>query len=60
MPALQPTPQARAIGVRLNCIVEVEIVFFGDRQATDPGSATPDTSAVDVAQAMMEKVSTLS
>jgi PknH-like protein len=60
MPALQPTPQARAIGVRLNCIVEVEIVFFGDRQGSDPGSADPDTSAVDVAQAMMEKVSDLS
>jgi hypothetical protein len=60
MPALQPTPQARAIGVRLNCIVEVEIVFFGDRQPTDPGSADPDSSAVDVARAMMEKVSDLS
>jgi hypothetical protein len=60
MPALQPTPQARAIGVRMNCIVEVEIVFFGDRQPSDPGSADPDTSAVDVAQTMMEKVSALS
>jgi hypothetical protein len=44
----------------LNCIVEVEIVFFGDRQPTDPGSADPDSSAVDVARAMMEKVSDLS
>ena len=60
MPALQPTPQARAVGVRMNCIVEVEIVFFGDRQPTDPGSADPDSSAVDVARAMMEKVSHLS
>jgi hypothetical protein len=60
MPALQPTPQARAIGVRLNCIVEVEIVFFGDRRPSDPGSAKPDVSAIDVAQAMMEKVSNLS
>ncbi|MDT5227170.1 MAG: hypothetical protein QOH94_963 [Mycobacterium sp.] len=60
MPALQPTPQARAIGDRMNCIVEVEIVFFGDRQPSDPGSADPDTSAVDVAQTMMEKVSALS
>ncbi len=60
MAPLQPTPQARAVGVRLNCIVEVEIVFFGDRQPSDPGSADPDSSAVDVAQAMMEKVSNLS
>lgn len=60
MPDLQPTPQSRAIGVRLNCIVEVEMVFFGDRRPSDPGSANPDTSAVDVAQAMMDKVSELS
>lgn len=60
MPPLQPTPQSRAIGVRLNCIVEVEMVFFGDRRPSDPGSANPDTSAVDVAQAMMDKVSELS
>jgi hypothetical protein len=60
MPALQSTPQARAVGVRLNCIVEVEVVFFGDRRPSDPGSASPDTSAVDIAHAMMDKVSELS
>jgi hypothetical protein len=60
MPALQSTPQARAVGVRFNCIVEVEVVFFGDRRASDPGSASPDTSAVDIAHAMMDKVSELS
>jgi hypothetical protein len=60
MPPLRPTPQARAIGVRLNCIVEVEVVFFGDRRPSDPGSADPDTSAVDIAHAMMDKVSALS
>jgi PknH-like extracellular domain len=60
MPPLLPTPQARAIGVRLNCLVEVEVVFFGDRRPSDPGSATVDTSAVDVADAMMDKVGALS
>ena len=60
MPALQSTPQARVVGVRFNCIVEVEVVFFGDRRASDPGSASPDTSAVDVAHAMMDNVSELS
>jgi PknH-like extracellular domain len=60
MPALRPTPQARAIGVRLNCLVEAEVVFFGDRRPSDPGSANLDTSAVDIAQAMMDKVSALS
>jgi hypothetical protein len=60
MPALQSTPQARAVGVRSNCIVEVEVVFFGDRRASDPGSANPDTSAVDIAHAMMDNVDELS
>jgi hypothetical protein len=60
MPALQPTPQARAIGVRLNCLVEVEVVFFGDRRPSDPGSANLDTSAIDIAHAMMDKVDALS
>jgi hypothetical protein len=60
MPPLRPTPQARALGVRLNCIVEVEVVFFGDRRPSDPGSANPETSGIDVAHAMMDKVSALS
>ena len=57
MPALQPTPQSRAIGVRLNCLVEVEVVFFGDRRPSDPGTGDPDTSATDIARAMMDRVS---
>ena len=60
MPPLLPTPQARALGVRLNCIVEVEVVFFGDRRPSDPGSANLDTSGVDIAHAMMDEVSSLS
>jgi PknH-like extracellular domain len=60
MPPLLPTPQARAIGVRLNCLVEVEVVFFGDRQPSDPGTANLDTSAVDIAHAMMDRVGALS
>jgi len=60
MPPLLPTPQARAIGVQLNCLVEVEVVFFGDRRPSDPGSANLDTSAVDIAHAMMDKVDALS
>jgi hypothetical protein len=60
MEPLQATPQSRAVGVRLNCIVEVEVVFFGDRHPSDPGSANPDTSAVDVAHAMMTRIDKLS
>lgn len=59
MPPLLATPQGRAIGVRLNCLVEVEVVFFGGRRPSDPGSASLDTSAVDIAHAMMDKVSAL-
>jgi hypothetical protein len=60
MEPLQATPQARAVGVRLNCIVEVEVVFFGDRNPSDPGSANPDTSAVDIVHAMMERIDAFS
>ena len=60
MPALQPTPQARAIGVRMNCLVEVEVVFFGERRSSDPGSGDINTSAIDIAHAMMDRVSALS
>ncbi|OBH05618.1 hypothetical protein A5696_26610 [Mycobacterium sp. E2699] len=60
MPPLRPTPQARAIGVQLNCLVEVEVVFFGERRPADPGSGNVDTSAIDIAHAMMDKVNALS
>jgi hypothetical protein len=60
MPALRPTPQGRALGVRLNCLVEVQVVFFGERRSSDPGSASLDTSAIDIAHAMMDKISALS
>lgn len=59
MPALRPTPQARAIGVRSNCLVEVQVVFFGGRRASDPGSADINTSAIDVAHTMLDRVSSL-
>ena len=60
MPPLRPTPQARAIGVQMNCLVEVDVVFFGGRRSSDPGSATIDTSAIDIAHTLMDRVSALS
>jgi hypothetical protein len=60
MPPLKPTPQARAIGVQMNCLVEVDVVFFGGRRSSDPGSATVDSSAIDVTHALMDRVSALS
>ena len=43
---------ARAVGVRANCLVEVDVAFFSDNK--------PDGTAVDIAHAMMDKVSSLS
>jgi hypothetical protein len=59
LPPLLPTPQARAIGVRANCLVEVEVVFFANRSSSDPGSGNLATSGIDIAHAMMDKVSAL-
>ncbi len=51
-----PTPVARAIGVRVNCVVEVKVPFSNDEGA----SADPETRAIDIARLMMDKVSKLS
>lgn len=59
MPPLRPTPQGRAIGIRSNCLVEVQVVFFGGRRSSDPGSADINSSAIDIAHALMDKVSAL-
>jgi hypothetical protein len=40
---------ARAVGVRVNCLVEVDVAFFANQQ--------PAGTAVDIAHAMMDKVS---
>jgi hypothetical protein len=56
----KPMPVARAIGVRGNCLVEVEVTFFSTQGPSDQGTGDPQTSAIDVARAMMDKVSGLS
>lgn len=53
-------PEARAIGVRGNCLVEVEITFFSTQSPSDQGSGDPHTSAIDIAHIMMDKISALS
>lgn len=60
MPPLEPTPQARALALRANCIVEVTVVFFGGRRPSDPGSAKVDSSAIDIAHAVLDKISAAS
>ncbi len=53
-------PDARAIGVRGNCLVEVEVTFFSMQSASDQGSGDPHSSGIDIAHVMMDKVSALS
>ena len=56
-----PTPIARAIGVRVNCVVEVKVPFSTeDGSSKRTGSGDPESRAVDIARLMMEKVSKLS
>ncbi|HUH72571.1 MAG TPA: sensor domain-containing protein [Mycobacterium sp.] len=53
-------PAGRAIGVRGNCLVEVEVDFFNTSSPSHLGSVDINTSAVDIAYAMMDQVSALS
>ncbi|OBK50252.1 sensor domain-containing protein [Mycobacterium sp. 1081908.1] len=57
---LLSAPKARAVGIQGNCLVEVDVVFFGNSYPSDQGSADINTSAVDIAHAMMDKISALS
>lgn len=55
------TPIARAIGVRVNCVVEVKVPITGDDGPFKGGASTdPETRAIEVARLMMNKVSNLS
>jgi PknH-like protein len=56
--SLQAVPEVRALGVRGNCLVEVEVALVGSTDLTDQPSAKTDAAAV--AHAMMDKVSALS
>lgn len=50
-------PAGRALGVRGNCLVEVEVDFFNASNRSMQGSGIINASAVDIARAMMDKVS---
>lgn len=56
--------KGRAIGVRGNCLVEVEVDFFNSPSnapsGSPQGSGVTNGAAVDIAQAMMDRVSALS
>jgi hypothetical protein len=61
LPGANPAavPEGRAIGVRGNCVVEVEVDFFN---TLNPHQGTGDinTTPADIAHAMMDKISALS
>ncbi|QLL08417.1 sensor domain-containing protein [Mycobacterium vicinigordonae] len=50
-------PEGRAIGVRVNCLLEVKIVYFGYDERDNSARHVP--SAAAVAQLLMQKVSSL-
>ena len=53
-------PAGRAIGVRGNCLVEVEVDFFNASSRSLDGSSVTNATAFDIAHLMMERVSALS
>ena len=55
-----PNHVARAIGVRVNCLVELYVDFFELPNSPDEGGDNVGTTAIDLAHVMMDKVSTLS
>jgi PknH-like extracellular domain len=54
-----PRPEARAIGVRRNCLVEVEVDFFSDGSPSSPGPGGFNARAIDIAHVMMDRISAL-
>jgi hypothetical protein len=49
-------PAGRAIAVRGNCLVEVEVDFFGPSNLSYQGSGDFNTTAIDIARAMTDRV----
>lgn len=54
------SPVARAIGVRANCLVEVDVAFYSNPSARTAGPAGPESVAIDIARVMMDKITELS
>ncbi|WP_211145734.1 sensor domain-containing protein [Mycobacterium interjectum] len=53
-------PARRAIAVRGNCLIEVEVDFFNSAPPSARGPGDVNDGAVDIARAMMDKVNALS
>jgi PknH-like extracellular domain len=54
---LAPIPIARALGVRGSYLVEVAVRFFGNDDPAARGTGDINTSAVDIAHAMLDRLS---
>lgn len=55
-PIVASIPKARAVGVRANCLVEVDVWFFGNTYPSDQGTANINTSAIDIANLIMDRI----
>jgi hypothetical protein len=53
---LASMPVARALGVRGDYLVEVAVRFFGNDDPPAQGSGDINTSAIDIAHAMMDRL----
>ncbi|OBF55311.1 hypothetical protein A5756_13500 [Mycobacterium sp. 852002-53434_SCH5985345] len=53
-------PAERAVGVRDNCLIEVEVDFFDSSSASQEAPRDTNARALDIAQVMRDKVSALS
>jgi hypothetical protein len=53
-------PAGRAIGVRGNCLVEVEVDYFNASNRSLQGSSITNATAFDIVHVMMDRVSALS
>jgi hypothetical protein len=58
-PGAESIPAGRAIGVRGNCLIEVEVDFFNSTKPSGRGPGDFDNSAIDIAGAMIDKVGAL-
>ncbi|ORB76036.1 sensor domain-containing protein [Mycobacterium scrofulaceum] len=59
-PLSESIPSGRALGVRDNCLIEVEVDFVNTFGPLSQGAGDVNSSALDIAQVMRDKVTALS
>lgn len=53
------SPVARALGVRANCLVEVDVTYYSNPESHAKGNTDVDSVAIDLAHMMMDEISEL-